>query len=451
MLMPTGQKKIHWGWLLLLSVPVATFAFVEKCSGTALTFTLKRHINNPGWILFLGSMNSLFAVLIAPWAAYQSDHMQTFLGRRKTLIAVGFIILATSLVLIPGTSSLVWLVLLILIYQFAVDLGYTGPWKPLYFDLVPKAQRGRGMIINRYASIAARFVFMFFLIGRFDQNISLKKASSALSASRWAAWTGEQVIYFTAALLVIVALGVVLVFVREPKSSGRPKERIGLLTYLRQMFLVRRNCLLCVLVISSVLMSTRLMNLRPLLITEQFGYSKQMFGNMHGITMLINTTLVLPIVALAIDRVDKLRMFTGCMVLSTLHPAVFWTYVKFFTTAGIPSASAIIAFNVADSIFDRTALLALWPFLFDLVDPTRKGFMNSGFLIVAGCVKFVNTNLMGLWMQFVHALTGRPEQMDYMSCYIYVFLVGLIGCMGTVIFIRNRNQLAWPAVESWPP
>jgi len=440
-----GQKKLHWGWLLLLSVPVATLAFVEKCSGTALTFTLKRHISNPAWILFLGSINSLFAVLIAPWAAYKSDHLRTFLGRRKTLIAIGFVILAVSLVLIPSVSSLASLVLLIVLYQFAVDLGYTGPWKPLYFDLVPKAQRGRGMVINRYASIGARFVFMFFLIGRFDQKIGAKKASSALSSSRWASLTGEQVIYYSAVVLVIVALLVVLLFVREGRPTGEPRKRIGLIQYLRQMFLLRRNALMCVLVISSVLMSTKLMNLRPLLITEQFGYSKQMFGNMHGTTMLINTTLILPFVAVFIDRVDKFKLFAVGIFLSTLHPAVFWTYVKFFAPAGIPSASAIVAFTVADSIFDRTALLALWPFLFDLVDPAKKGFMNSGFLIVAGCVKFLSTNLMGLWVQLVHVLTGRPEQIDYMSAYLYVFLVGLIGCAGTLIFLKNRDQLT-PAV-----
>lgn len=262
------QKRLHWGWLVLLSIPVAAFAFVEKCSGTALTFTLQKHLSNPTWILFLGSINSLFAILIAPWAAYKSDHIQTFLGRRKTLIAAGFMLLAASLILIPWTSSLVLLILLILVYQFAVDLGYTGPWKPLYFDIVPKERRGRGMVINRYASIAVRFVFMFFLIGRFDQEIGFKKASAALSASRWATWTGEQIIYVSAALLVIIALVIVLVFVREGSPPREKQERIGLLRYLRQMFLVRGNALMCVLVVSSVLMSTRLMNLRPLLITD---------------------------------------------------------------------------------------------------------------------------------------------------------------------------------------
>jgi hypothetical protein len=435
-----GQERLHWGWLLLLSIPVAAFAFVEKCSGTALTFTLRKYIDNPTWILVIGSVNSLFAVLISPWAAYKSDYVFTFLGRRKTLIVVGFALLAVSLVLVPGASNLVLLILLILVYQFAVDLGYTGPWNPLYFDMVPKEQRGRGMVINRYASIGARFIFMFFLIGRFDEEIGAKKASSALSASRWATLTGEQVIYFTAALLVLISLAVVLIFVKEQRPHQEKKARTGLLEYLRQMFLVRENRLLCLLVVSSVLMSTQLMNLRPLLITEQFGYSKQMFGNMHGVTMLVNTIFVLPLLVVFIDRVDKFKLFAGGVLLSTLHPIVFWGYVKYFAPGGVPPVSAIIAFNVADSVFDRTALLALWPFLFDLIDPAKKGFMNSGFLIVAGCAKFVNTNLMGLWVQSVHVLSGRLAQTDYMSCYIYIFLVGVVACVGTMLFAQHRSR-----------
>ncbi len=439
-----GQKRIPWGWLVLLSIPVATFAFVEKCSGTALTFTLKKYISNPAWILCIGSLNSLFAVVIAPWVAYRSDSVRTFLGRRKTFIAAGFAFLAVSLVLIPGTSNLVTLIAVIVMYQFAVDLGYTGPWNPLYFDLVPTEQRGRAMVINRYASIAARFVFMFFLIGRFDENVGAKMASAALSKSRWASLTGEQVIYFSAAVLVVVSLCIVLLFVRERPRPCESRERMGLAAYLRQMFLMRQNRLLCILVVSSVLMATQPMNLRPLLITEQFGYTKHMLGNMHGTTMLINTVLVLPLLAVFIDRVDKFKLFAGCLLLSTLHPAVFWGYVKYVAPQGVPPVSAIVVFNVADAVFDRTALLALWPFLFDQIDPARKGFMNSGFLLVAGCVQFVNTNLMGLWVHLVHVFSGGPRQVDYMSCYLYSFLVGLIGCAGVMLFAESRRP-ACPA------
>ena len=444
MTIETGQKKLSWGWLFLLSIPVATFAYVEKCSGTAMTFTLKKYIDSPAWILFLTSMNSLFAIVIAPWAACKSDQVCTWIGRRKNIIAVGFVLLMAAMVWIPSAGSFGMLVVLILLYQCAVDLGYTGPWKPLYFDLVPKAQRGRGMIINRYASIAARFIFMFFLIGRFDEQIGLKKTSSALSSHRWASLTGEQVIYYTGAVLVLVSLGIILLLIKEPQShpeKSAGQKRMSLRHYLCQIVTVRKHWLMCVLVVSSVLMSTKLMTLRPLLITEQFGYSKQVFGNMHATTMLVNTTFILPVLIFLIDRIDKFKLFAVCIFLSTLHPAVYWSYVKFFAPGHIPPIAAIIAFNIADSAFDRTAILALWPFLFDHVVSDKKGFMNSMFLIAAGVVKFFNTNLLGLWTQFLPRLGGSSDRIDYMNGYLYIFAVGIIGCIGVIYFARHRHEL----------
>ncbi len=438
-------KKISWRYLFLLSIPVATLAFVEKCSGTALTFTLKKHIDSPAWILFLTSISSLFAIIIAPWAAYKSDNIQTWLGRRKTLIAAGFIPLAISLLFIPGVTSFAVLIFWIIIYQFSVDLGYTGPWKPLYFDIVPKSQRGRGMVINRYASIAARFIFMFFLIGQFDHQIDFKKASSALTANRWASFSGEQIIYFSAAVLVIISLAMILLFIKEPGTITAKKiPKISLPKYFKMLFTNRQYLLMSLLVVSSVLMSTKLMSLRPLLITEQFGYSKQVFGNMHSITMLINTTLILPLLAVFIDRIDKFKIYVVCIIFSTLHPLIFWLYVKFVAPNGIPSVPVIIGFNIADSTFDRTALLVIWPYLFDMVDPEKKGYMNSMFLIVAGSVKFINTNLMGLSLQTISSFSGNPEKINYMNCYIYIFILGLIACAGTFFYAKKSFWLSLP-------
>jgi hypothetical protein len=136
-----------------------------------------------------------------------------------------------------------------------------------------------------------------------------------------------------------------------------------------------------------------------------------------------------------IDRVNRFKIFAIGMLLSTLHPIVYWFYVKILTVSGIPSVSAIIVFNIMDSIFDKTALLVLWPFLFDIIDPAKKGFMNSGFLIVIGMVGFLNANLMGLWVKVYSSIFTTYT--DYMSSYLYIFVVGIFGCIGTYLFSRT--------------
>ena len=65
--------RVPWAWALAMSLPVGMSAFVEKCSGTAMTFTLKKFISDPSFIVFLGSMNIAFGVLVAPWVAWRSD------------------------------------------------------------------------------------------------------------------------------------------------------------------------------------------------------------------------------------------------------------------------------------------------------------------------------------------------------------------------------------------
>jgi len=52
----TRTARIPWAWVLWMSLPVGVFAFVEKCSGTALIFTMRKFIADPALISLLGSV-----------------------------------------------------------------------------------------------------------------------------------------------------------------------------------------------------------------------------------------------------------------------------------------------------------------------------------------------------------------------------------------------------------
>lgn len=435
--MITGRSKIPLLWMIGLALPVAVFAYVEKCSGTALTFTLKKYTSDPALIAFVGSINKIFGVLIAPWAACISDRA----GGRRPVILAGLAVAAAMLALLPGCGSLASVIAVVVIFQAAVDFGYTGPWRPLHFDIVPKEQRGRSMVINRYLSIAMRFVFMFFLIGSFDITIGDKLPPSLMKKDMFASLTGEQAIYYLGAAGIAVAFFFVLFGIRESKALPRKGGRGSLKGYFTALFTDRKVQLSALLVVCYTLMSTQLMTLRPLLITEQFGYSKQVMGNIHAATMLTNTLLILPLILLFIDKVDRIRMFVGCIVLSTLHPLVFWLYVKFVAPGQIPGEAAIIAFNVADSIFDKTAFLLLWPIVFDLTDPARKGFTNSAALTAAGIAGFININLLGLVVKWYSARFCADGVYDYMSTYLYIFAAGILATIGTVFFLRRKDAV----------
>lgn len=433
------KGRVSWGFILLLCIPVAVFAYIEKCSGTALTFTLKKYTSDPALIAFIGSINKLFGVLIAPWVAYKSD----FLGRGGFII-IGFASAAIFLFLLPNCSSLIMVIGVVVLLQASVDLGYTGPWKPLFFDAVPTVQRGRAMVLGRYLSIAVRFVFMFFLIGQFDSKLTGGGVPvKILKKNVFASLTGEQVIYYLGALGVVVSLVIVFFLFRndEQPSVRQENQRVTFAGYFRFIFASKRAMLACLLVICYTLMSTRLMTLGPLLITEQFGYSKQIMGNINASTMLTTAIFILPLIMVIIDRIDRFKLFFVCLCLSTLHPILYWVYVKFACPLQIPSELAIIIFNVADSVFDKTAFLVLWPIVFDFTDPKRKGLTNSAVLIAAGLTSFLNINIMGAVVKLYSVCFATNGTYDYMSTYLYIFFAGLIAIAGCIVFARCRNLM----------
>jgi len=157
----TRSTRIPWAWVLWMSLPVGVFAFVEKCSGTALIFTMRKFIADPALITLLASVNITFNFLVAPLVAWKSDRLRTRWGRRKPFIVAGLLLLVPALVALPLATSLWTLIPVILLYQFAVDFGFTGPWSPLYYEIVPPPQRGRAVAINRLMSVIARLSSTF--------------------------------------------------------------------------------------------------------------------------------------------------------------------------------------------------------------------------------------------------------------------------------------------------
>lgn len=444
--------QIKWLWIAALSVPAGMAAFVEKCSGTALVFTLKKFIQDPQAIVALTSLNVLFGILVAPIVAWQSDRLHTRWGRRRPFMIPGLMLLVICLVLLPQARSLGWLIVILVVYQFSMDFGFTGLWKPLYADLVPDEQRGRGMVVNRGMSMAMRMVFMLFLIGRFDRHYGGGKGhggggkAAAMEAVRWAGLTGEQVIYYSGAALVVLAILFLICFARESvESVTRPaqRERFHLKRYLGQLFGSARLRRLYLWVIAATLMATKLGSLRALLFTEQFGFSKQMMGNIHTVSMIVNGLIILPLGASLVDRINRQRLFYLCLLCSTLHPIVFWSYVHFICP--VPDPRVVIAFHVVDAAFDHLGLIALWPLLYQSLTSTQRGTAQAGFLVVGGLTSFVAMNAMGAWIKGYSRLCLPHGTYDYMSGYLLIFVLGLAAC--GLAFGSNRLSGAHALVD----
>jgi len=445
----TQQPRAPWAWVFWMSLPIGVFAFVEKCSGSALTFTLRKFIADPALISLLGSVNIAFNILVAPVVAWKSDRLQTRWGRRKPFIVAGLAMLVPALIAMPLASSLWTLVPATLLYQFAVDFGFTGPWRPLYYEIIPKAQRGRAASVNRLMSVTARLSFNFLLIGRFDEAGAVKLNAGFAGVNSWSL-TGEQLIYFLAAALVAASLVFVVLFVREepppeggPAPSSIPSPWPGRV-FLQTVFGSEHARWLCLLVAASAATQVGLGQLQSLLITEQFGYTKSALGNMHGITILLEIGIVLPVMAWLLDRCDRFRVFQAGLLLATIQPLAYWLYVKFAASNQIPSIPAIIAFTAAGAVAKTAAFLSLEPMLFDLTPRHLMGTFNSGFVMARGLAAVLLMNGTGLWVKYYSSVFSPPLKIDYMSGYLYLFACGAASCVLALAAAPRLREMPRP-------
>lgn len=445
----TGLKRVPWLWVVLLSTTSGVGTLVESVSGSALTFTLRKFIDDPAMITFIGGINIAFNFLVAPYSAWKSDRIWTRGGRRKPFLLVGWSIMALALVAAPLCPSLWMLVLTILVWQFGMDLGYSGPWSPLFYEVVPFAQRGRAVVVKRLMTVLSQLAYNFVLIRQFDRIYHLR-----FGTGTWIV-TGEQLLYWVVALLVVGAMAHIACNVRETRPPViPPRERFNPMRYVHETMGNRQYLMIYLLTFASVAMTAGLAQLSPLLITEQFGYTKAALGNMAVISILLNVAVIMPLAALLGDRFDRFRVFQVGLVLSTLHPLVYWFYVKQVAPNQIPLPTVIVAFTVANSLFDSVAGLAIEPYFFDLVPRNQMGTINSGFLFIRGILSVFVTTGVGFWVKGYSAAFAVQGRIDYMSGYLYVFGIGVLGCVASLVFQRQRrlgNVVEYGRLENAEP
>jgi len=436
----TGRSHIPWLWVVLFAYPNFSNTLAESISGVAMTFTMKKFVSDPALITFLGSVNIAFNFLVAPWVAWKSDHIWTPWGRRRPFLIMGWSLLFLALIFLPLAPTLSALVVCIVVYQFALDFGYTGPWTPLYYEMIPSHQRGRAVIIKRLATVLSRMLFNLVLLGQFDRVMRGNWTFGLVPGTEFCL-TGEMLVYWTGALAVLLVVAQMIFLVREQKPKQLPPAvRFSPCGYLRELFGERQWRLLFLLVFCSLSLTAGLGQLNPLLITEQFGYSKQLYGQIQSVNLMVEVFVLLPFAMFIIDRLDRFRVFQVGIFLSTLQPLAYWLFVEYAVPGGVPQPYQIVAFNLWNSTADVVAGLALEPLIFDFVPRNKMGTINSGMLFVRGGLALVVFNGVGLWVKFFSHWMNPGGDYNYMSGQLYVFLIGVGGLVATQIFARHLKS-----------
>lgn len=436
----TGHSRVPWLWVILFAYPAAAHTLIESISGPALTFTMKKFVSDPALITFLGSLNIVFNFLVGPWVAWKSDHIWTRFGRRRPFLMGGWALLFVAIICVPLAPNFFALAICVAVYRFCEDFGYTGPWTPLYYEMIPTHQRGRAVVVKRLGTLLARLLFNLVLIGKFDDIISFNW-SFGLIPGATAHMTGELMIYCVGALAILLVVLQMFFLVRETRPANLPAaERFSPMRYVKVLFGERQWRILFLLMFCSLALVAGLGQLAPLLITEQFGYTKKVFGQIHSLQLIIELSVFLPLALFIADRFDRFRIFQAGLILSTLQPLCYWFFVKYVAHNGVPTFAEIAFFNLWNSAADVVAALALEPLIFDYVPRNMMGTINSGFLFVRGVLLLVMANGVGFWVKLFPQRTLPKPGYDYMSAYIYIFLVGLLGIVAARVFAHYRKS-----------
>ena len=160
---------------------------------------------SPALALFIMTWDNLINIFIQPWVGARSDRTWTRFGRRKPWIMAGLPIAVVGFVLLPFAPTALAVAAFVLITNFGMAL-FRSPTVAWLGDLfLPDDRSKANGIINLMGGLGALIAFL--AGGLLFNNV------------------GRAAPFIAGAILLIVAMIVVLVGVREPKE--RPSDADG--------------------------------------------------------------------------------------------------------------------------------------------------------------------------------------------------------------------------------
>lgn len=420
------HKKIPWRWVLLLVALQQTRIFVMFAAGS-MTFTMRKFIESPMIINSVSSLDVLFNILVAAPCLYYSDRIWTRFGRRLPFILISFIVLAIVLFLLPLAGSAVPMGILVVLYLIFWDVGST--FDTLIMEIIPPQQRGRAAAIGQWFFNAVIMINAIVITGRFDDVF------------HGAGFTirGEQLIYWWGATCIVFCTIFLLLFVRErkPLTPPPPDYGGGFIGAMRSLFGEKTLWPVYLLVFSIILMQTGLGAIDPLLMTEQWGYSKQDMGTNIFVGGMINLLIIIPLVGIITDKMSRLTMFSIGVIGQLLFQIIYYVYVQFILPDQRPTIAQIILFGQCMSAISQFSQIAMMPLIYEFIPRDKMGTAQAGLNFVRSITRLLTLNGIGLWVTWYSKLFMPEGTYNYFSGYLFMILMGLIGCSILLYFAKQ--------------
>jgi len=437
-LIETQHQRIPWRWVF--SIALLDFAMIsqERTSGDPLTFTLKKFFDNPALIGFIASFNIVFNILVGAVCLYVSDRIWTRYGRRRPFIVFSLLGVALCFVFIPLTGNAWLATTLVIVWLAMADVGATAG--ALNREIIPPLQRGRAAAIANVILYLQILFFYTFVIGRFD-DVRLLRGLRV---------TGEQMIYWFAAILLVLAALFVGLCMRERKPlKSVLGERISFVGFFASIFCQKRLWPVYMLSFAQAITQINLGPIAPLLYTEQWGYTKQQMGTNIAIGTAINIVLTI-IIGFFADKFDRIKMFLAGLTCAFVLNIVWYCFVQFYLPDKRPELWQIIVFGEMIVMVNLVGGMVAMPLLYDYVPRDNLSTCGAGMGIIRSVARLLVINGTTLFVAGWSRFYCAPGQYDYFSALLLAIAIqGLgIGVVCLFVWMVKRGMVqAWGRMD----
>jgi len=200
-----NENKLDIKKTLLLSFGFFASSIAWSVYNSFVPQILEGFIESTTLIGFIMTIDNIFGVIFQPVFGALSDKTRTRFGRRMPYIFIGLPICAVAFTLIPYMNSIFSLMAVLIVFTFVMS-AWRSPVVALMPDITPGPQRSQANgIVNLMGGVGSLFAFA---VG----GILFNKG-------------GFPFPFLMSAVMMLAALAVLALFVREPKNAYGLEEK----------------------------------------------------------------------------------------------------------------------------------------------------------------------------------------------------------------------------------
>lgn len=400
-----ASAKARSSVFVVLSLITAGLSLTERVSHILLPLTLRRFTEDATIIGCILALNPMFGFIAQPLVGVLSDRIWTPIGRRAFFLMLGAPVVAICLLMIPETTMLWQLVIVVAVFQFFQDVLW-GSDHPLIADLVPPQQRTLLRACTTTSGELMGFIFLQFGMGWAMERF------------------GEASLYRFAAIAQVAFVMIAALFLKERRLPRRSRPKLTVPRYISDLLgnpVLRR---FAILAFTQAIFLNIVSGFAVLFAVYTIGLSRGDFGEIWSVQAVITLVCAIPL-GLFAYRISKPRVLVLGYVL-VLAACVF----GFFATDAASFSNVAVLFGLGSVLLDVT----LRPFFTEFLPSDLIGQLMGAFNICSAVGRSVAL-AGGGWL--VHTFGN-----DYQVIWVVAFIAGIASVIiaASLAYVRGTTD-----------